>query len=137
MTRIATPDQRAPALAYFRTREGGPSLDEQERRVAMAAEAHGFTVSNRLIEVAQIGTCDMTDRRVKLFELLAEAQGGSARTVVIGGADAIGENPVEAAIVAVMLERSGCRVLFGDGFDPSLHSEQADRIIAGEFELPG
>ncbi len=135
MSRNPGRDLRASALAYFRTREGGPSLEQQERQVAEAAEAQGLAISNRLIEVARIGTGDIVDRRLELFELLAEAQSGRASTVVIGGADALAEDPVEAAIVAIMLERTGCRVVFADGFEPELHKDRAGRIIAGEFDL--
>jgi hypothetical protein len=137
MSKNSAPDLRANALAYFRTREGGPPMEEQERLVASAALAHGLTVSSRLIEVASVGTCDIVDRRVKLFELLAEAQSGRARTVVISGAGAIAEDPVEAAIVAIMLERTGCEVVFGDEFEPDPYRDQANSIIAGEFNPAG
>jgi len=127
-------DLRVAALAYFRTREGGPTLEEQERQVARAAEAHGLAISSRLVEVAHVATGDIVDRRLELFELLAEAQSGRTSIVVIAGAAAIAENPVEAAIVAIMLERTGCSVVFADGFDLEACRDQAERIIAGEFE---
>src|SRR5215467_12530036 len=130
-------DPRANVSAYFRNREGGPSLEEQELLVTRAAEAHGLTVSNRLIEVAGIGTGDIVDRRVELFELLAEAQSGRVQFVVIASARAIAEDPLEAAIVAVMLERSGCAVVFGDDFDHELYIDQAASIIAGRFDPVG
>jgi DNA invertase Pin-like site-specific DNA recombinase len=128
------PDGAVTAVAYFRTREGGPSLEEQERLVAQAARAHGLTVAKRLNEVAGVETGDVVDRRVKLFELLAEAQSGRAGAVIISRADAIAEDPVEATIVAIMLERSGCEVVFGDEFDLDLYRDQANRIIAGQFD---
>jgi DNA invertase Pin-like site-specific DNA recombinase len=127
-------DATATALAYFRTREGGPSLEEQERQVAEAARAHGLTIANRLIEVAGIEPGDIVDRRVKLFELLAAAQSGKTGTVVISRADAIAEDPIEAAIVAIMLERTGCQVVFGDEFDQDTYRDQANRIITGQFD---
>lgn len=127
-------DLRVAALAYFRTREGGPSLEEQEGQVAQAAEAQGLVISNRLVEVAHIGTGDIVDRRLELFELLAEAQSGRVSVVLIAGAGAIAENPVEAAIVAIMLERTGCTVIFADAFDPKSYRDQAESIIAGDFE---
>src|SRR5262249_14307392 len=126
-------DLRVAALAYFRTREGGPSLEEQEKQVAGAAEANGLVISSRLVEVAHIGTGDIVDRRLELFELLAEAQSRRSSTVLIAGAGAIAENPVEAAIVAIMLQRTGCSVVFADGFDLEPYRNQAGRIIAGEF----
>jgi len=137
MSKKPVRDPRAAALAYFRTREGGVPLEEQERLVARAVHAHGLTLSNQLTEVAGIGSDDIVDRRVKLFELLAEAQAGRAQTVVIAGARAIAEDPLEAAIVAIMLERSGCAVLFGDEFEPDLYREQANTIIEGQFDPAG
>jgi len=131
MSRKPSRDHSVAALAYFRTREGGPSLEEQERLVAEAAEAHGLTVMDRMIEAAAVGTGELGDRRVKLFELLAEAQSGKARAIVISGARAIAENPVEAAIIAIMLERRGCKVLFADGFDPAPYRDQASKIVNG------
>ena len=134
MSKKPARDPRANALAYFRTREGGPPLEEQELLVAEAARANGLTVANRVIEVSGPVTSDIVDRRVKLFELLAEVQSGRVRTVVIAGARAIADDPVEAAIVSTMLERSGCEVVFADQFEPDPYRDQADSIIAGEFD---
>jgi hypothetical protein len=119
------------AAAYFRIREAGPSRQQQMRLVSEAARLRGLKITREFIEFAGIASGDIVDRRMTLFELLAAARSGEIGTVVIASSEAIADKPIEAAIIALLLERAGCNVIFADNFDIEPYRQEAMKVIGG------
>jgi len=120
--------QDTEAIAYIRLTETGPSREEQDGAIRHAAEAAALTIADTVVEVAAIGEGDIVDRRMGLFELLGAAQAGKIKTVVVSGWNAISDQPLEAALIALMLAKSGVRTVFADGFDIEPHRQAAQKI---------
>jgi hypothetical protein len=119
------------AAAYIRICEGCPGRPEQESEIHRKAESLGRSISSHFVETASIAATDIIDRRVVLFELLAAARAGRIDTVIASSHTVIARTPVEAAIVAVLLERSNCRLLFAEPFDIEPYRRAATDFIEG------
>jgi DNA invertase Pin-like site-specific DNA recombinase len=126
---LKEPDNREKrAAAYIRLTESGPDRDDQEKAIVEAAEAAGLQISDKFVEVAEIASGDIVDRRMGLFELLGAAHEGKIKTVVVSDCRAISNEPLEAALIELMLEKSGVGLIFADGFETAPYREAAQKL---------
>jgi hypothetical protein len=132
--RMAKDDQGV--AAYVRISEGGPDRQEQELKISEKARSLGLSVDSHFIETAAVAAGDVVDRRVTLFEILAAARAGRINTVIAATHAAIAGKPIEAAIIAVMLERSGCSLVFAEPFDAGPYRQEAVDFIEGRAATP-
>ncbi|HEY6330868.1 MAG TPA: recombinase family protein [Blastocatellia bacterium] len=120
-----------PAAAYVRLSAKGPTQEKQEEAIRACARAARLGITDEFVEVAAISEGDIVDRRMVLFELLGAAQAGRIKTVIVASWEAIAGAPAEAAIIALMMERSGADVIFADRFDVEPYREAASQLITG------
>jgi DNA invertase Pin-like site-specific DNA recombinase len=133
-----------PALGYVRVSEGEPQLmaDDQDRRIRLYAEQHGFQVTAVYADLAALADAPLYVRS-GLLDMLDAVAATDAKVVIVSRRNRLSTDPMRAALIARLIARDGGRVICTDGIAGAVTPDEKqteamrepldeyDRLLAG------